>query len=320
VVGSWIAAHVVAWRYPRAIQRLHKTLILPLELRLSASKRFDPAERHTRSDISPYFWPNGKMPDSDEWNRLAEGNFREYRLRASGCVENQVDLSLEQIRALGHDEHIALHHCIQGWSGIAQWGGISMVRLIGLVQPLTTAHAVEFISFGDGIFGGVYYDTRLEDVVKPECLLAYEMNDVALPKIHGAPLRLRVSSASRWSNGSVKSALLKPPARSAKAMAERTKMMSISICCHIFKGKNLVAGIFFHAHVVAVHSGSSEDRLQPFYHRRRTGNVKDAALRRVGVFCQHLGVDRPCFAYPEVLGVFHIRHRYNHRMVGVCFL
>jgi len=54
---------------------------------------------------------------------------------------------------------------------------------------------VEFVSFGDGIFGGVYYDTqRLEDAVKPECLLAYEMNDVPLPKVHGAPLRLRVEN------------------------------------------------------------------------------------------------------------------------------
>jgi DMSO/TMAO reductase YedYZ molybdopterin-dependent catalytic subunit/thiosulfate reductase cytochrome b subunit len=195
VVGSWIAAYVVAWRYPRAVQGLHKTLILPLELGLSASKRFNPAERYTRKDISPYFWPNGKMPDSDEWNRLAEGDFREYRLRVSGCVANPVDLSLDDLRAMGHDEHIALHHCIQGWSGIAQWGGISMMRLIDLVKPMPTARAVEFISFGDGIFGGVYYDTqRLEDIVKPECLLAYEMNDVALPKIHGAPLRLRVEN------------------------------------------------------------------------------------------------------------------------------
>ncbi|MBC5828923.1 MAG: molybdopterin-dependent oxidoreductase [Candidatus Eremiobacteraeota bacterium] len=124
------------------------------------------------------------MPDSDEWNRLVEGNFRDYPLRVSGCVANPVDLSLDDLRALGHDEHVALHHCIQGWSGIAQRGGNSMVRLIGVVKPLPIARAVEFISFDDGIYGGAYYDTqRLEDVVKPECLLAYEMNDVSLPEI-----------------------------------------------------------------------------------------------------------------------------------------
>ncbi len=195
VLGSWIAAHVVAWRYPRFIQRLHKMLIFPLERLLRASPRFNPAERYTRKDISPYFWPNGKMPDSDEWKGLAADGFRDYRLRVRGCVENPVELSLEQIRALAHDEHVSLHHCIQGWSGIAQWGGISMTRLMKLVKPLPEARVVEFVSFGEGTFGGTYYDTqRLEDVVKPECLLAYEMNDEPLTHLHGAPLRLRVEN------------------------------------------------------------------------------------------------------------------------------
>ena len=195
VVASWVLAYVVAWKFPRAIQRLHKTLIFLLEVRMSSSKRFDPNERYTRADISPYFWPNGKMPDSDEWNRLVEGDFHEYRLRVTGCVDNPVELTLADLRELGHDEQITLHHCIQGWSGIAQWGGVSMVRLIGLVRPQPTARSVEFISFGDSPYGGSYYDTqRLDDVVKSECLLAYEMNDVVLPEIHGAPLRLRVEN------------------------------------------------------------------------------------------------------------------------------
>jgi DMSO/TMAO reductase YedYZ molybdopterin-dependent catalytic subunit/thiosulfate reductase cytochrome b subunit len=195
VVGSWIAAHVVAWRSPRAIQRFHEMLILPLERIMRASTRLNPRERYTRKDISPYFWANGKMPDSDEWKRLAAEDFHGYRLRVSGRVENPVDLSLDELRALPRDEHVSLHHCIQGWSGIAQWGGISMVRVIGLVKPLPGASVVEFISFGEGTFGGAYYDTqRVEDLVKPECLLAYEMNGMPLPRVHGAPVRLRVEN------------------------------------------------------------------------------------------------------------------------------
>ena len=195
VLASWVAAYVVAWRYPRVIQRMHKALIFPLEVGMSGWKRFSPVERYTRKDISPYFWPNGKMPDSADWQHHVDADFRDYTLRIRGLVDNPVDLSLADIRALGHDEHVALHHCIQGWSGIAQWGGISMVRLIELVKPQPSAHVVEFISFGEGLYGGVYYDTqRLADVIKPECLLAYEMNDAPLPLIHGAPLRLRVEN------------------------------------------------------------------------------------------------------------------------------
>lgn len=195
VVVSWIAAHVVAWRYPRRIQRLHKALVYPAELAMSRSKRFDPVMRHTRADISPYFWPNGDMPESSEWARLAAAGFRDYRLRVGGCVETPMRLSLDHMRALGHDEHVSLHHCIQGWSGVAQWGGLSMSRLIDLVRPLPAARIVEFVSFGEGDQGGVYYDSqRIEEVVKPGCLLAYEMNDAPLGHAYGAPLRLRVEN------------------------------------------------------------------------------------------------------------------------------
>jgi len=135
------------------------------------------------------------MPVCEEWRNLAAAGFRDYRLRVSGCVEKPVELSLDEMRALGRDEQVSLHHCIQGWSGIAQWAGVSMRRLIDLVKPLPGARVVQYISFGEGTFGGVYYDTqRLEDVVRPECLLAYEMNGSPLPREHGAPLRLRVEN------------------------------------------------------------------------------------------------------------------------------
>ena len=53
------------------------------------------------------------------------------------------------LRKLGEVEHIAMHHCIQGWSGIAKWGGIPMKTLIELVRPRPEAHTVAFYSFGE---------------------------------------------------------------------------------------------------------------------------------------------------------------------------
>ncbi|HVE14907.1 MAG TPA: molybdopterin-dependent oxidoreductase, partial [Elusimicrobiota bacterium] len=52
-----------------------------------------------------------------------------------------------------------------------------------------------FRSFGEGLYGGEYYDTqRLENVLHSQCLLAYEMNDQPLGELYGAPLRLRVEN------------------------------------------------------------------------------------------------------------------------------
>jgi DMSO/TMAO reductase YedYZ molybdopterin-dependent catalytic subunit len=58
------------------------------------------------------------------------GDFKDYRLKVDGLVENSVELLLDDLRALGKKEQITLHHCIQGWSGIAEWGGFPTVFLL----------------------------------------------------------------------------------------------------------------------------------------------------------------------------------------------
>ena len=70
-----------------------------------------------------------------------------------------------------------------------------MRELIALVRPMPQAKVVAFFSFGEGLYGNFYYDTQLiENVLKPECLLAFEMNGQPLPEVYGAPVRLRVEN------------------------------------------------------------------------------------------------------------------------------
>jgi sulfoxide reductase catalytic subunit YedY len=70
-----------------------------------------------------------------------------------------------------------------------------MKTLIELVQPKPEAKVVAFFSFGEDPYGGAYYDTQsLENVLKPECLLATEMKCRRLPQVYGAPQRLRVEN------------------------------------------------------------------------------------------------------------------------------
>ncbi len=193
VVLSWIVAHYFSWIYPRALQHAEKFVTYPMQL--ITLNRLVPSEHYTERDISPHFWPNGKMPERSDWKQLAQHGFREYKLKVSGLVENPIELSLAEIERLGRTEHITMHHCIQGWTGIAKWGGIPMKALIDLVRPKPTAKVVAFFSFGGGLYGGFYYDTQgLENVLKPECLLAFEMHGKPLTEVYGAPLRLRVEN------------------------------------------------------------------------------------------------------------------------------
>ncbi len=193
VLLSWVAAHYISWYFPRGLQHAQKAITQPVKLVIL--DRLIPIEHYTKDQISPHFWPNGKMPEREDWKQLAAGGFKNYRLKVSGLVDNPVELSLDEIRALGTGEFITMHHCIQGWSGIAQWGGLSMRKLIEHVKPKPYARAVAFYSFGDSLYGGSYYDTQdIQNAMKPECLLAFEMNGKPLPEVYGAPLRLRVEN------------------------------------------------------------------------------------------------------------------------------
>lgn len=153
---------------------------------------WSPHSQLTEKDISPYFWPNGTMPASAEFNELVAGSFSGYRLRIGGLAEHAQSLSLAELKAIAKQEQITTHFCIQGWSGVAKWGGVPMRSIIDLVQPTTDAHYVVFYSFADGGEGGRYYDVHKIGNMRHELtLLAYEMNGAPLSILHGAPLRLR---------------------------------------------------------------------------------------------------------------------------------
>jgi len=188
-----VMANWATWLFPRTIQRVGNALVNPI-IRLLLGGHATRAE-YTRAEISSYFWTNGKMPTAEKWKALAANGFRDYRLRIHGQVENPLELSLDDIKAMSKKTQITLHHCIQGWSGIAEWGGLQMQELMKLVRPLPDARAVLFYSFSEGSCGGQYYDSHtIENMRHPQALLAYEMNYQPLGDVHGAPLRLRAEN------------------------------------------------------------------------------------------------------------------------------
>jgi DMSO/TMAO reductase YedYZ molybdopterin-dependent catalytic subunit len=140
-------------------------------------------------------WPNGKLPVRDDWQRMTQDAFQTFKLQVGGLVENPVELSLADMERLGKVEFISMHHCIQGWSGIARWGGLPFSKLIDLVRPRSSAKTAVFYSFGEALYGGAYYDTQsIDNLAKPGAMLAFEMNGAGLSPVYGAPLRLRVEN------------------------------------------------------------------------------------------------------------------------------
>lgn len=193
IVTVCCLAHWASWKHPRALQNL--VGYIHASMRLLLFRHLAPRAQFSKEDISPFLWPNGKMPATEEWQSLAANDFKDFRLKVYGLVENPVELSLDEIKALGKQEQITMHHCIQGWSGVAQWSGLALAKLVELVRPKPEAKVCIFHSFGEGLYGGEYYDTqKLENALHTQCILAYEMNYEPLARLYGAPLRLRVEN------------------------------------------------------------------------------------------------------------------------------
>jgi DMSO/TMAO reductase YedYZ molybdopterin-dependent catalytic subunit/thiosulfate reductase cytochrome b subunit len=189
LIATWFFASPFTIKFARLVQNIGKVMVGSLK---GAAETWSPTIQYTEQDISPHFWANGTLPVSEEFKALEEDGFASYRLRVDGLVENPREFSYAELKALPKQEQITEHFCIQGWSGVAKWGGVQMRQILDIVKPTAEARYAVFYSFADGADGGIYYDVHNMRNMRHELtILAYEMNGSALPLLHGAPLRLR---------------------------------------------------------------------------------------------------------------------------------
>ena len=189
VALAWWRASPFTLRHARLVQRIGEFMSRPFG---AVTQSWDAKSQLSEKDISPYFWPNGTMPKSAEFDALVATEFAGYRLRVGGLVENPVELSFAELKVMPKQEQITTHFCIQGWSGVAKWGGVPMRDILDLVKPTAEARYAVLYSFADGSDGGRYYDTHsLANMRHELTILAYEMNGAPVSVLHGAPLRLR---------------------------------------------------------------------------------------------------------------------------------
>ncbi|MBC7537935.1 MAG: molybdopterin-dependent oxidoreductase [Bacteriovorax sp.] len=186
-------AHKIAWRIPRKVQHFSAKLLAPLNQLVFDSLK--PRVQYSEKDISQYFWKNGKIPANTTWEAMAQNEFKDYRLKVHGLVEEPMEFSLKDLQKMEKRSQIILNHCIQGWSGIAQWAGVPMSEIVAHVRPKPEAEFVICWSFGEGLEGGPYYATHsILETMQEQTLLVYEMNYGPLPTDYGAPLRLRIEN------------------------------------------------------------------------------------------------------------------------------
>lgn len=142
--------------------------------------------------------PNGSTnPTDPEYLALEEGGFTDYRLEVSGQVERPGSYSLNELRNMPSRTQITRHDCVEGWSAIAKWQGVPLHQILNEVGVRPSAKYVLFRCYdapSRGLSGPEYYYESIDmiDARHAQTILAYGLNDAALPVANGAPLRVRV--------------------------------------------------------------------------------------------------------------------------------
>lgn len=136
-----------------------------------------------------------------------------YELPVTGRVRNPLRLTLEDIKSRpkvtapvimecgGNGRaHLSPRAISAPWHdeavGCAEWTGTPLQPILEEAGLLDDAVEIVFSGHDRGVDQGVEHDyersLKIEDALRDEVFLAYEMNGVPLPPQHGAPLRLVV--------------------------------------------------------------------------------------------------------------------------------
>ncbi len=120
-----------------------------------------------------------------------------WRLRIDGLVEQPLELTYADLRALPRSDQVSTFHCVTGWSvQNVHWGGVRFHDLLAKAKPLPNARALAFVSAEQP-----YVDSlTLEQAHLKDAMLAYEMDGQPLPRPHGAPARVVIPDMYGYKN------------------------------------------------------------------------------------------------------------------------
>lgn len=133
-------------------------------------------------------------------------NAANWTLRVGGLAGRNEDLilTLDDIKSLPRTEMTTELKCIEGWSVIVNWTGARFSDFVAKYQPKTRdGNAPDVRNQPENLLPyvslvtpdeGYYVGWDMPSIMHPQTLLAYEMNGAPLTPEHGAPLRLATAT------------------------------------------------------------------------------------------------------------------------------
>ncbi len=152
--------------------------------------RGGPKERTPPGQVLTAKWPvlhYGSVPKVDP-------RHEDWRLRIFGMVENEYELSYDEIRAMPAIDVVCDIHCVTHWSRLDNtFTGVPTKSIIERAKPKPNARFVMCHSEA-----GFTVNVPLKEFIADDCILAYEWEGKDLTAEHGWPLRGLVPRLYLW--------------------------------------------------------------------------------------------------------------------------
>jgi len=118
-----------------------------------------------------------------------------YRLQVGGLVREKKPWTLPELYALPQTTQITRHICVEGWSAIGKWSGVTFRTFLERIGADLTAKYVGF-KCADDYYASIDMPTALH----PQTQLTFRFGDAILPPQYGFPMKLRIPTKLGFKN------------------------------------------------------------------------------------------------------------------------
>lgn len=118
-----------------------------------------------------------------------------YKLALGGLIRDKKAWTLPELYALPQTAQITRHICVEGWSAIGKWSGVTFRTFLERIGADLTAKYVGF-KCADKYYSSIDMPTALH----PQTLLTFRFADQILPAEFGFPMKLRIPTKLGFKN------------------------------------------------------------------------------------------------------------------------
>jgi DMSO/TMAO reductase YedYZ molybdopterin-dependent catalytic subunit len=118
-----------------------------------------------------------------------------YRLQLGGLIEDRRPWALADLNALPQTSQVTRHICVEGWSAIGKWGGVTFSHFLKRIGADLGARYVGFRCADD-----YYTSIDMPTALHPQTLLTLTYGDQVLPPKYGFPMKLRMPTKLGYKN------------------------------------------------------------------------------------------------------------------------